>query len=89
MTSGLKILIAIAAVTAISAAVGLVVSYFQLPQTFAPAGIGVVIGMGVALGAFALTPREQNPPQRSHRKIGWKPEAGSWKFKKGSSPWHY
>jgi hypothetical protein len=57
MTAGMRILIAIAAVTLIGAAIGLVVGYFHLPQTIASAAIGVVVGMGIALGALSLTPK--------------------------------
>jgi hypothetical protein len=57
MTSSKKILVTIASVTAGSAAIGGIVSYFHFPPTFASAAIGVVIGVGVALGAFSLTPK--------------------------------
>jgi len=70
MTSGIKIVTVIASVTAISAVIGLVAGHFHLSQTFESAAIGVVIGMGVALGAFSVTPKDQNAPECSRRKIG-------------------
>ena len=57
MTPTAKILIAIVATTVLGAAVALVVGHFHLPQTFSSAGIGVVIGVAIALGAFSLTPK--------------------------------
>ena len=57
MTPAKKILFTIAAVTVIAAAVGVAIGYFHLPPTLASAGVGVVIGVGVALGAFSLTPK--------------------------------
>ena len=57
MNSTTKILLAIAAVCLIGAVVSLMVEHFHLPQTYESAGIGIVIGAGVALGAFSLTPK--------------------------------
>ena len=60
MKSGRKILITIAAVIVSAAAIGVLVGYFHIPQTFASVGVGVVVGMGVALGALSLTPKRSD-----------------------------
>ena len=86
MTSGTKILIAMAAVTAVGAAIGRVVAYFHLPQTFASSAIGVVIGMGIALGAFSLMPKQRSAG--SLRKSS-KDQKLELEATEGSSPWHY
>lgn len=57
MTPAKKILFTIVAITVIGAAVGVVIAYFHLPPTLESAGVGVVIGVGVALGAFSFTPK--------------------------------
>jgi hypothetical protein len=57
MSAAEKILGAIAAMIVMGVLVNIAVGHFHLSQTFAPAGTGVVIGMGVALGAFSLTPK--------------------------------
>ena len=56
MNVGKRILFAIAAVTVLGAATFLTVGHFHLSQAFAASAIGVVIGMGVALGAVSSTP---------------------------------
>jgi hypothetical protein len=60
MNSAARILFAIAAMSVIAAALGLLVEHFHLPQNFSSAGIGVAIGVGVALGALSLAPKEQS-----------------------------
>jgi len=57
MNPARKILLAIAAVSVIGPAVGLLAEHFHLSQSFASAGIGVVIGMGVALGVLSPAPK--------------------------------
>jgi hypothetical protein len=57
MNSAARILFGIAAMSVIAAAVGLLVEHFHLPQNFSAAGIGVAIGVGVALGGFSLSPK--------------------------------
>jgi predicted tellurium resistance membrane protein TerC len=55
MNSAAKIVFAIAAVIIAGAAVNLLVEHFHLPQTYASAGIGIVIGAGIALAALSFT----------------------------------
>jgi len=57
MNSATKIFLAIAGVIVVGPAVNLMVAHFHLPQIYASAGIGIVIGAGAALGALPLTPK--------------------------------
>ena len=57
MNSVKKILIAFAAVSVIGGVLGLVVDHFHLPQAIASTGIGVVIGVGVALCILSFAPK--------------------------------
>ena len=57
MTSAARFLLAIAAISVVGGAVGLVAGHFHVPQSYTSAGVGVVIGVGVALGAFSRAPK--------------------------------
>ena len=57
MTAANRILVAIAVVIVISGGINFAVEHFHPSQTFASEGIGVAIGMGVALAALSLTPK--------------------------------
>ncbi len=59
MNAGKRVLFAIAAVTVLGAATFLTVGHFHLSEAFAASAIGIVIGMGVALGAVSPTPSEK------------------------------
>jgi len=59
VNAGSRILFAIAAVTVLGAATILAVGHFHLREAFAASAIGIVIGMGVALGAVSPTPTEK------------------------------
>ena len=65
MSSGIKILLAFAGIIVIAASVKLLVGHFHLSQAFSSAAIGIVIGVGVALGAFSLTPKKQSATGRA------------------------
>ncbi len=56
MTTNRKIGIAIVLVTAILAAVGLLTSFLNVTPAIGLAVVGIVIGTGVARGAFSATP---------------------------------
>jgi len=59
MTPNKKYGAAITLVTAIIAAVGLVVDFFHVQPAVGLAVVGIVIGTGVARGAFSRTPDEK------------------------------
>ena len=56
MTTHRKLGAAIALVTAIGAATGVVVCYLNITPAVGAAVIGIVIGTGVARGMFSTTP---------------------------------
>lgn len=69
MNAGNRILFAIAAVTVLGAATLLAVGHFHLSQAFAASAIGIVIGMGVALGTVSPTPKEKSALESRKRKL--------------------
>jgi len=56
MTRNRKIGIVIVLVTAVVAAIGLLTGYFNIQPAVGLAVVGIVIGTGVARGAFSGTP---------------------------------
>jgi uncharacterized membrane protein (UPF0136 family) len=56
MGTNKKIGAAVALVTALIAAIGLLVGYFDIQPAVGLAVLGIVIGTGVARGAFSSTP---------------------------------
>lgn len=56
MTSSKRIGVAIVLLTAIVAAVGLLTGYFRIQPAVGLAVCGIVIGTGVARGAFSASP---------------------------------
>jgi Kef-type K+ transport system membrane component KefB len=56
VTANKKIGAAIALIMAIAAAVGLVIGFFNIQPAVGLAIVGIVIGTGVARGAFSSTP---------------------------------
>jgi len=57
--AGKRILWAMAEVAVLGAAAFWGVGHFHLREAFAASAIGIVIGMGVALGAVSSTPTEK------------------------------
>jgi len=56
MARNRKIGAAVALVTAIVAAIGLLTGYFNIQPAVGLAVVGIVIGTGIARGAFSSTP---------------------------------
>jgi hypothetical protein len=57
--AGKRILLAMVTVTVLGAATLLAAGHFRLREAFAASAIGIVIGMGVALGFVSPTPTEK------------------------------
>ncbi len=70
MRTGKRVSLVAVAVTLMGGAIGLMGGYFHLRQTFASAAVGVVVGVGVALGAFSFRPKSTKCHQDIVRRVG-------------------